>query len=464
MADSIVTLLLALLPHTFLGQVDFDPNEKDECPTAANSAYRWNTERNRCVLKKDSSRGREAFRKCQAIEDLEKRKKCLEANRDDLSGADTVTLEDPLDGRLSTITASIPAVFFVVGMVNKKAAGENASCISKKIFRYSSIAGMALEVYFRLLAKRKFNRLAKEYEKMKEEDPYKMQVAAFKFLEEQQGEIATIAGRQSRFYKILATAYVSSAALGTLESASVLGLKPCVAGSKGVGGKGLGRLLNLTGHSPGIAILSGVMTGLYIVLARAADEDKKTAEERKEKLQQIREQFENMYATAGFCPSRTDMEKPHCYCYTDDGERNPLRTRSEVCQKVWAFHDRDLFVPPNNRTLGPGESPPPREGCMDANGDFDLDCRCLRIVDESGENSCYKEIISSDALANLPSEAGTAETLANLSELTSGGLGNEATGGDVNKRPPLRPSGSKKFLKSKMRSTRRRVFLLSRRF
>ena len=416
-----------------------DPSVREECPSGENSAYRWDEARNRCVLKEEVSRGREAFQRCVAMEEGEKKKLCFEENRDTLVGQEADTWIDPLDGHLSTVTASIPLSFLIVGAITAKAARGGSGCVSKKIFKFTSIAALGAEAYFRLWAKRKMERMQKEYSELQEEESYRMQVAAFKYLEDMHRESAALSSKQRKAYLTFATAFVSSAALATLESAAIFGLTPCglTSGGTETAGRnpsgsgtvvlppgaqgGVGRMFNLLGHSPGIAILSGVMTALYGVLAKASGEDHKKSLERAKIVKEIRESFEQMHASAGFCSSREDMARPQCYCYTDNGERHPERTNSETCKALWAQHDRDLFVEANNETLVPGKSPS-RRGCVDQGQRFDANCDCLKKIDESGNNSCYKTILSPEANSALTASNTGESILEDIGNITAGGL------------------------------------------
>ena len=416
---------------------EFNPNEKSQCPTEENSAYRWDNRRNLCVLKREASQAREAFQKCQSLDGPDEQKACFEENRNRLVGDDATTVKDPLEGKLSTVTASVPMAFFVVGAVTKKAANSRPGCLSKRIFKYASVAGIGAEAYIKLVASRKFKNLQKEYEDLKETDPYSMQVAAFKFLEDQQKEVASLAGRQKNIYKTLAVSYVSAAGVATVESAMIAGLKPCGSikrpdtenpsdNPQEEGGPGVSKLVNLLGHSPGIAIVSGVMTALYGTLERGAVRAEKKALENAKTVKEMRERFEQMYTSAGFCSSRKERGVPNCYCYTDEGKRDPLKTQSETCQKLWAFHERNLFVAANNKELSSSSENLGREGCVDRQQQFDADCKCLRVVDEKGENSCYKTLITS--FQGLPSGIDAQESLKDLDQMTNGGLAGETFG------------------------------------
>ncbi len=438
-----ITFFLAFLATSLCAQNTVDqkkinPNEKSQCLQEKGSAYQWDNRRNLCVLKKTSSEGREAFQKCQSMSDPDKKKACFEENRNRLVGKDAVVIEDPLAGKLSTITASVPMAFFVVNALTTRAGLDHAGCLSKKIFKGAAIAGVGAEAYLKLMASRKFKNLQKEYESLKETDPYSMQVAAFKFLEDQQKEVASLAGRQKKIYKVLSISYVSSASIAALESATLLGLNPCpVTGdltSPAVEGPGLSKLINLLGHSPGIVIVSGVMTALYKVLAEGAAKEEKKSLERAEIAKEKREQFEQMYTSAGFCSSREDRRIPNCYCYTNEGKRNSLRTSSETCKKLWAFHDRNLFVAANNLDVSSLDNFD-RKGCVDRKQKFDADCKCLKIVDEKGENSCYKTLITSESLQELPSGEEAVESLKDLNQITNGRAASESLGGpNLNKR------------------------------
>ena len=418
-------------------QENFNPNEKSQCPRGEDSAYQWDGRRNLCVLKKTSSEAREAFQKCRSISDPDAQKACFEENRNRLVGEDATIVKDPLEGKLSTVTASVPMAFFVVGAVTKKSANTRPGCLSKRIFKWASVAGIGAEAYIKLIASRKFKNLQKEYENLKETDPYSMQVAAFKFLEDQQKEVSSLAGRQKNIYKTLAVSYVSSASVAALESMGPLtscgGLSRASTPMQD-DGPGVSKLINLLGHSPGIVIVSGVMTALYGTLAGGAARAEEKALENAKTVKEMRERFEKMYTSAGFCSSRKEREVPNCYCYTDEGKRDPLKTQSETCQKLWAFHDRNLFVAANNKEL-PSSEKPTRKGCVNRQQQFDADCKCLRTVDERGENSCYKTLVTSEALQGLSSGENVQESLNDLNQITNGGLaGENVSGVDLNKR------------------------------
>ena len=452
-----IALMLFLLGVPIRGQVDWNPSDRAQCPEEENSAYRWDESRNKCVLKGDVSRGREAFQRCEALETGAQRKECLEKNRDALVGEGALVQKNPLEGHLSTITASVPLTFMVVGAIARRAAQSSVGCVSKKIFKFASVAALGAWAYFRLWAKRKLENMEKEYSKLQEEDPYLMQVAAFKYLEDWHSEAAALARKQRKAYLVFATAYVSSAALAALESAAIFGLTPCTPGPSREGEAqrtpsgqdelgadapeipsqaqgGIRQMGNLLEHSPGIAILSGVMTTLYGILAKAAKEDGDNALERAQKVRETRKRFEDMHATAGLCPSRDDLSKPRCYCYTEEGQRHPQRTNSETCKVLWAFHDRDLFAEADNRELAPGEVPA-RRGCVDKNQRFDARCSCRRRVDEAGNNTCYKAILSPESSSALTSATTEASALSDLEDITAGGLsGGDVALGDIKKK------------------------------
>ena len=443
---------LIWLPIALLAQIDFDPNERGQCPTEDASAFRWDERRNRCVFKREASEGREAFEKCRKIDDEAERKRCLEANRDRLAGGDAATVDDPLEGGLSIVTASVPLAFFTVDFLTKRASKiKTTGCRSQTLFKASSVAGVAAELYFKLLAGRQFDRIRKEYEDLGQGDPASMQVASFRFLEDQQREVASIAGRQHKAYTILAVAYVSAAALAALESGLAPGFSPCLAkADRGADAPNpaLLKMASLMGHSPGITILSGIMTALYTTLAKGASRARGDALRRAEVLKETRERFEDMVASSGACRSRTDISVPRCYCYTEEGRRHPQRKNSESCQKLWAFHDRNLFAKASNDELGRGEAPP-REGCVDLGQQFDADCKCLERINTAGENTCYKSIDVAGLPESLPEGIGVAESIKDIDALTSGALATGSLSGqaDLGKRAAAANVRLKKILR-----------------
>lgn len=88
----------------------------------------------------------------------------------------------------------------------------------------------------------------------------------------------------------------------------------------------------------GRVILGSVLGGLTLATAIHAGNVSKTLKGRASKLEDMKRQFissaESLYA----CKSedRDDPNKPECYCYTPDNQKNPNRNNSKTCLNLWS--------------------------------------------------------------------------------------------------------------------------------
>lgn len=141
--------------------------------------------------------------------------------------------------------------------------------------------------------------------------------------------------------------------------------------------------------SPGVAITSGMATLINGLLVGNVVEDKKMIEENIKKIKKIKKGFEE--TMAGMCIGKGDREdtsQPECYCFTDSGKRNEKRTKSKICQDVFAMFDANKFKDATNYDSGKGRKP---TGCFSYNGQFDEKCSCRNYVKPgSKDNACYK--------------------------------------------------------------------------
>ena len=429
-----------------------DPNDRGSCDESPSSPWTWDAARNRCVFKRSASRTRERFRRCARIEDADRRKACLEGNRDALVGEDATRVDDPVGGGLSVIAASVPLAFHVARGVARRGGKLRGSCASAKMFMGASLASVGAEAFFRWRAKATFDGLAEERGELDETDPYEMQVASFSFLERQHDETAKIAGRMQKAHWALTTAYAGTAALAVAESSAgpVAGLPPCAGGASGgdggddvSGGEGGGtsvandpvpRMTRFLGRSPGIAAVSGAMAVLNGVLARAAGRAREQALARARTVKEARESFEAMRAQVAPCPSRNDERAPpECYCHTEDGRRNSKRSDSATCRRYWAELDGSLHAAPDDRPHRPGQTPA-RKGCVDVRRGFDLECKCLGTLGADGRDTCYKTNLGAAALSAFAPGAMVSEAAAGIDAIARGGpVGGLAGRGDLGK-------------------------------
>ena len=110
-------------------------------------------------------------------------------------------------------------------------------------------------------------------------------------------------------------------------------------------------------------------------LANAAGDQAKQAGENVEKIQDLKKKF--IASIADYCPDgREDMSNPSCFCYLTDGEKNPNRTNSQICQAEWNKY-QNLYVEtkddPSNFNIED------TSGCMYVDGKFDQQCNCKKV-------------------------------------------------------------------------------------
>jgi hypothetical protein len=93
--------------------------------------------------------------------------------------------------------------------------------------------------------------------------------------------------------------------------------------------------------SKGRLIFSGVMAGLTLVMANHAGSQAEASKKRAELLRKMKNEFQTVAGAIYACKTedRNDPGKPNCYCYTAENGRNPNRSNSQVCQKLWSGID-----------------------------------------------------------------------------------------------------------------------------
>ncbi|MEK6623890.1 MAG: hypothetical protein AABY86_02915, partial [Bdellovibrionota bacterium] len=169
--------------------------------------------------------------------------------------------------------------------------------------------------------------------------------------------------------------------------------------------------------SYGVAIISGISMGLNIALAAIAAAEQKNAEDNAKTVQRIRDMF--VSSMASFCPGgRENLAEPSCYCYTDDGKKNPNRTNSATCQALWKKNDTNYFVDTKSTAFGRGGEV---IGCLTVNRQFDAECKCKKFIDKkSGKNACYNVPFSAASLGGMGVGLGLGNTINDLNSLSNG--------------------------------------------
>ncbi|MBP9682507.1 MAG: hypothetical protein KBD76_13960 [Bacteriovorax sp.] len=177
---------------------------------------------------------------------------------------------------------------------------------------------------------------------------------------------------------------------------AVVGGLASKAGQKIVGEKisqGIGKFFD---SPPGIFTVSGIATVYTATLYNAAAEQEEESKGNIAKIERIMAEFKDSYFT--YCPNgRENLSEPQCYCYLDNGNENPNRTKSQSCQDLWAKNKRMLSAKAGDYS-GVSKAVDP-VGCVNINGQFDENCTCTKFLDKkTGSNSCQKTVS-----VNIPS-------------------------------------------------------------
>jgi hypothetical protein len=188
--------------------------------------------------------------------------------------------------------------------------------------------------------------------------------------------------------------------------------------------------------SKGVAILAGISAVLSGILYKAAQKQEEESEDNIKKIDKIIAEFNDSFIF--FCPKgRDDLTDANCYCYTDDGKKNPNRTKSQTCVALWSKNDYKLSSSAGNYSGGNGKAEP--MGCMTKSGQFDERCTCRKFIDAKGNNGCYKTssvtLPSNDIGTTMLSKSGLQDAmkLANNAANGNPNFGGINTGGLITK-------------------------------
>lgn len=399
----------------------------------ADPARTWDSRRNICIYTQESVDDRQEYRECANKATDEERKACHDNYAKSRSGD---LIDDIEDDNMGMGLAGVNALLMAINVFSKGGTGGN--CTSKTIHMATAGVGVLSELYFRLMARKEFDELVKQYEDQTvNEDPFAAQRMAFDFLENQQKKIADYSKKRKTAYLLLTLGYTAAAGMAAVELATT-GMMGC-GGSEGEDGQadnkplegeeladdaGLGaKSMNFMfpggfslNHPSVILIVSSVSALLSNKLRQGAAEQEAKAKENASKIAKIKAQFEN--ALGEFCPSgHEDMGTPRCFCYTPGGDKNPDRSNSQTCQDLWAQDDKSLFAEAGSYGRGSEAKP----GCFTVNNQFDQKCKCKKFKDDNGQNACLKTLGQNNVVPpNLQSAFSLPTTARSLDAVNSG--------------------------------------------
>lgn len=139
----------------------------------------------------------------------------------------------------------------------------------------------------------------------------------------------------------------------------------------------------------GRAIASGIFGAWSLVMFNHTRSQAQASTNRASALRGIRDEFKSASGAINMCTpaDRGNVVNPNCYCYTPEGQRNPNRTNSQTCQKLWTGKSVGAA---NYYTSTNTES----SGCIDSNNQYDATCACRKAA-----TGCMK--VNTSGLANF---------------------------------------------------------------
>ena len=188
------------------------------------------------------------------------------------------------------------------------------------------------------------------------------------------------AGAEGEVLQTTAVGTASNQALGSGASSAV------EAAGGGEFAKKLGAYM---GSPPGIMILASIGAANSAILKSAAEDQEKECDDNIKKIEKLMAVFKDSWIA--YCPNgREALTEPNCYCYKEDGTKNPDRTKSQICIDLWAKNSYKLLA-----TLGDYKGIATNVdpvGCVTVNGQFDEKCACKKFLNAKGDNSCMKSV------------------------------------------------------------------------
>lgn len=122
--------------------------------------------------------------------------------------------------------------------------------------------------------------------------------------------------------------------------------------------------------------LAGIMTVNNMFMISKTNEEKKKAEDRKKFIESLKQQVSAAGAAFGCTSSdrASNLSKPECYCYGENGQLNPSRSKSKTCEPY--FGGKAQLASNKNSDV------PDTKSCVSGKGDLDESCSC------KSSNSC----------------------------------------------------------------------------
>lgn len=434
-----------------LGQPTLAASIDEQREACNGSSQKWDSELNRCMTTQEAVDMRNDTSNCESSSDPED---CYMKQAEEKTG---VKKGDKLEGNklemVGKIVAGAYSIFGLIasmGMTGAKSKSIKTSCISKKIFQFTSIAWVGGDLFLKHSAKKKFEEMAEAYDKEQDntelkgsaDSSYQSQVRAFHYLKSEQEQIQEQGKNRSKLQMAVAAGFAAALGFAIYELTPAGLPKRCTtvmkdgsdmstegategatagaanavkgpADRRKVFAKQVGKL----GSSAQVALGSGIMLALNSYLIYHALNEIKRAEGNIETIDGVLATYSEFMA--GFCPDgREDINNDRCYCYLEDGTKNENRTKSVICQNLFA-QDEMNFALQNKSLKDLNEGP--RQGCITVTGQFDIDCKCRKMVNTvSKQNACANTPNSALLTGGFGTQLDAPNAVNTLGKITNG--------------------------------------------
>lgn len=414
MSPAIPTISYAQDSCSYPDDVAMDKKQRD---CASDKSRQWNCKLNRCVTTAEAQVEREAFKECAEMIDEAERKACHDNYASSKSGISAGDKGSSTTGTLGMVGSSVAAIY--AGLVLYSSAGiteDGNFCTSRKVFLAGSVIMILTEIYMKLMAEKKFGKIAKKYNKEQlNEDAYLAQIRALEYLKEEQSEVAKLAKTRKNAYTLQMVTYTAALALALLETYT----EKFTACSLSASATAVAGFVYLT-TSVQVAIASTVGLAWAGFLRSKAQGQEEEAKANVESVEKTIAKFKDTMGGSGYCTptARNDLANPQCYCYEKNGDKNMDRTNSQKCQALWAQNEQNLMV---GASKYEGKVDPKMKVCMLVNGQVDKKCKCRQMLNKTtGENACLKVPMGSNNLGSLGTALGVPGISSAVGNLANG--------------------------------------------
>lgn len=460
----VITLHLSLYPVEVLG---IDTNIDNQRAACNGPDKKWDEELNSCITTPEAVELKASSDECATATNPQD---CYLKNAESKTGVYSGDrFQENNAEMVAKVVAGAYSIFTIVSSLAARGAArqaqgkdtETTSCVSKTIFRVTSLAWIGGDFYLKHIAKKKFEGLSEEYEKVATNEEikadggsYQAQVQAFNYLREEQEGIKDQAKKRKMLQVGVIAGYLAAAGFAAYETFSPSGIakackdtgterdfeqsqqataEPPTAGEPVADGAAsgeelassfFGRQVFKLGSSPQILVAGVGMVAITGYLGYHADKEQSRAKQNIQDIDDILATYQQYMA--GYCPDgREDLNKERCYCYNEDGSKNDNRTKSVICQNLYAKDDINYAL--KSKEL-PNLAAGPRQGCITVTGQFDLDCKCRNMINNvSKQNACAKAPNSALISGGFGTQLGAPDTMKNLNNITQGASNGLAT-------------------------------------